>query len=278
MTKADVAEAMRQSPIIRAVRRSPVGDPLARSGAWKWFASERDGTSEPARGGIEEGGNPLETYFYANQGRLIDKWLHYFDIYHRHFQPFRDRPVTIVEFGVFHGGSLQMWKRYFGPKARIVGIDINPRCAALAEPQIEIRIGDQEDRTFLRSLADEVGDIDVLIDDGGHYMGQQIATFEELWPNIVEGGVLLIEDLHTSYRPEYGGGLRQSGTFIEYAKALIDQQHAWHSRQDDLVVDQYTTSIGGMYIYDSIIVFEKAHVKKPSRLKTGTPSPETGFA
>ena len=28
--------------------------------------------------------NPLEAYFRANQGRLIHKWSHYFDIYDRH--------------------------------------------------------------------------------------------------------------------------------------------------------------------------------------------------
>lgn len=278
MSKSGFAEAIRHSSITRAVRTSPMGDSLAHSNVWKWLRSEQPSSSEPDGSDGEEAVNPLEAYFYANEGRLIHKWVHYFDIYHRHLQAYRNRPVTILEFGVFHGGSLQMWKSYFGPKARIIGVDINPRCAALAEPQVEIRIGDQEDRTFLRSLADEVGDIDVLIEDGGHYMGQQIATFEELWPNVVDGGVFLIEDLHTSYRPEYGGGLLRPGTFIEYAKTLIDQEQAWHSKQDDLVVDQYTTSIGGMHVYDSIIVFDKAHVQKPHHLKTGNPSPETGFA
>jgi cephalosporin hydroxylase len=202
LTKANVAEAVRNSPVTRVLRRSPVGDSLAHSTAWKWFNSERSGRSvrpnrvgveeaktsleAPDRVGVQEAKNPLETYFYANQGRLIHKWVHYFEIYHRHFRPFRNKPVTIVEFGVSQGGSLQMWKHYFGPEARIIGVDINPKCAALAEPQIQIRIGDQEDRSFLRSLADEVGGIDVLIEDGGHTMGQQIATFEEMWPNIVE--------------------------------------------------------------------------------------------
>jgi hypothetical protein len=220
-----------------------------------------------------QGGNPLRQYFRANDGRLIHKWVHYFDIYHRHFEPFRNKPVTIVEFGVSHGGSLQMWKDYFGPQARIIGVDINPKCAALAEPQIEIVIGDQEDREFLRSLAARAGDIDVLIEDGGHTMTQQIATFEELWPNIVDGGVFLMEDLHTSYWPSYGGGLRREGTFIEYAKKLIDQQHAWHARGDaDFTVDEYTRTIRGMHVYDSIIVFDKARVPKPRTRKTGTPS------
>lgn len=217
--------------------------------------------------------NPLERYFQNNTGRLIHKWHHYFDIYHRHFRRFRNRPVTIVEFGVFHGGSLQMWKDYFGPEARIYGVDINPQCATFAEPQIEILIGDQEDRSFLRRIAEQVGPIDILIEDGGHTMGQQRATFEELWPSIADGGVFLIEDLHTSYWDEYGGGHLREGTFIEFAKSLIDQQHAWYSRQpESLSIDSYTTSIRGMHVYDSIIVFDKGEVTRPTHEKRGTPS------
>src|SRR5580765_8811 len=107
----------------------------------------------------DEIGNPLEAFFHANQGRLIDKWHHYFDIYHRHFQQFRGREITIVEFGVYHGGSLQMWADYFGPKARIVGVDILPQCAELTGPQVEVYIGDQADRDFLRDLAKKVGPV-----------------------------------------------------------------------------------------------------------------------
>jgi cephalosporin hydroxylase len=217
--------------------------------------------------------NPLEKYFRENQGRLIHKWMHYFDIYDRHFSSFRRKPITVLEFGVSYGGSLQMWKKYFGRKARIIGVDIDPRCKDLTEPQIEVIIGDQEDREFLRSLRERIGPIDVVIEDGGHTMTQQINTFEEIWPGVRKGGVFLIEDLHTSYWEKYGGGVRRPGTFIEYAKNLIDQVNAWHSRDKDLLsVDEYTKTIRGMHVYDSIIVFDKGPVKKPTHERTGTPS------
>jgi hypothetical protein len=217
--------------------------------------------------------NPLEKYFWSNNERLIHKWMHYFDIYDRHFSPYRHKKVTIVEFGVYHGGSLQMWKHYFGRRARIIGIDINPECKKLEEKQVEIYIGDQEDRTFLRELREKIGPIDVLIEDGGHSMGQQIATFEELFPAIKNGGIYLVEDLHTSYWKEYGGGYRKAGTFIEYAKNLIDQMHAWHSHDKKrLKVDAYTKQIRGMHVYDSIIVFDKAEVPQPIDRKTGSES------
>lgn len=264
---SSMLKTAQHSSIGKAVRRSPVADVVRKSAAWKRI---RDGKQVPQ---AVEPGNPLEAYFEANQGRLIHKWMHYFDVYHRHFQAFRNKPVTIVEFGVSHGGSLQMWKSYFGPHARIIGIDINPKCAALAEPQIEIMIGDQDDREFLRTVAARAGAIDVLIEDGGHTMTQQISTFEELWPNIADGGVFLMEDLHSNYWPKYGGGYRHQDTFIEYAKNLIDQQHAWYSRDKAAFdVDGYTRSIRGMHVYDSIIVFDKARVPKPTNRKTGTAS------
>jgi len=224
----------------------------------------------PAVDGAE---NPLEEYFRHNSGPLIHKWVHYFDIYHRHFAPYRNRPVTVVEFGVYQGGSLQMWRNYFGPDARIVGVDIDPRCASMSGPGIEVVLGDQEDRAFLGRLREQVGPIDVLIEDGGHTMSQQIATFEQMWPAIRDGGVFLIEDLHTSCWPEYGGGYRHAGTFVEYAKALMDQQHAWHAREGQLLApDTYTHSIRAMHVYDSVIAFDKGVVVEPHHEKTGTPS------
>jgi hypothetical protein len=72
--------------------------------------------------------NPLEKYFRRNSKRLIHKWVHYFEIYDRHFSRFRGKNIVVVEFGVSHGGSLQMWRKYFGRRAWIYGVDIDPRC------------------------------------------------------------------------------------------------------------------------------------------------------
>jgi hypothetical protein len=213
--------------------------------------------------------NPLERYFRNNPGRRINKWMHYFDVYHRHFERFRDRPVTVLEFGVWHGGSLQMWRHYFGRQAAIHGVDIDPRCARLEEPGTRIFIGDQADRDFLQRVGAEVGPVDVLIDDGGHTMEQQIATFEVLYPMMREDGVYLVEDLHTSYWRKYGGGHRRPGTFIEYAKELVDKLNAWHSREPGLVVDAFTRATRSIHFYDSIIVFERARVDPPTHEKSG---------
>lgn len=216
--------------------------------------------------------NPLEKYFRQNSKRLIHKWVHYFDIYDRHFSRFRGQRIVVVEFGVSHGGSLQMWRDYFGRRARIYGVDIDPRSKQFQGRHTKVFIGDQEDREFLRSIASEIGAIDVLIEDGGHTMAQQIATLEEMYPKVKDTGVFLIEDLHTSYWKGYGGGYRKPGTFMEYAKALTDQLNAWHSRDPKFVVDEFTRTTRSMHFYDSIIVFEKERVDKPHAEKTGKPT------
>jgi hypothetical protein len=214
--------------------------------------------------------NDLENYFVSNPGRQIFKLHHYFEIYERHFSRFRGTDVHVVEFGVSQGGSLEMWRYYFGPKARIFGIDINPHCKMAEGPQIQVLIGDQEDRVFLRRLAGDIPRMDILIDDGGHTMNQQITTYEELFPHVSSEGVYLCEDLHTSYWAEYGGGYKRPGTFIEYSKGLVDLLNAWHSAKPRRFhATEFTRSVRALHYYDSVLVIEKRPVTKPTSAKTG---------
>ncbi len=217
--------------------------------------------------------NPLQEYFSNNPGRLLSKWRHYFDIYHRHFERFRGRKPTVVEIGVFHGGSLEMWRSYFGDGARIVGVDVDPRVLELNLPGIEIIIGDQGDRAFLARLAAEVGPIDILIDDGGHTMPQQIATVETLYGAIAPEGVILVEDTHTSYWREYGGGLRSHMSFMQFAKHLVDELNAYHSRDpQSFAPGPFTHGTRSMHFYDSVVVIEKGLHPRPDQIRSGVPS------
>ena len=217
--------------------------------------------------------NDLERYFNQNEGRLIHKWVHYFDIYDRYFDRYRNQEVVILEIGVSQGGSLQMWKDYFGSKAKIYGIDIDPRCKALEEENIQIFIGSQANPSFLNEIKTQIPPIDILIDDGGHTMNQQIISFEELYSHVKEDGIYLCEDVMTSYWLTYGGGHRRSGTFIEYCKRLIDQLHAYNSHQASLAVNDFTRSTNSIHFYDGIVVIEKGSRQTPPyHTKKGKPS------
>jgi hypothetical protein len=205
----------------------------------------------------------LWQHFIHNTGRTIHKWHHYFDIYHAHFQRYRGKPVTILEIGCFKGGSLDMWRQYFGPDAVIHGVDIAEECLRFAGRQTTIHIGDQGDPAFLKSLREKVGRVDILIDDGGHFMHQQIISFQHLFDLVAEDGVYLIEDLHTSYWEDFDGGHLRPTTFVEYSKKLIDALNGWHSREPSLQVDAHTKAIGGLHFYDSVVVVEKMPRTRP---------------
>jgi len=216
--------------------------------------------------------NDLEKYFKENTGGVIHKWNHYLEVYDRYFSKFRGREVHIVEFGVSQGGSLQMWKHYFGEKAKIYGVDINPQCKRLEEDRIRIFIGDQGNRSFLKSVLEQIPRIDILIDDGGHSMQQQINTFEIFFPAIDSSGIYLCEDMHTSYWPKYGGGYKREGTFIEFTKDFIDHINAWHSEEKDIFdINDFTRSVYSLHYYDSMIVIEKRPIDKPSHTSIGNP-------
>ncbi len=194
--------------------------------------------------------------FLTNDQRLIHKWKHYFPIYESHFQRFVNRDVVMIEIGCGQGGSLQMWKRFFGPHARIIGIDINPKSSQFAEDQIEVRIGDQSDQKFLNSVLEEFGPPDIVLDDGSHVMSHIEATFATLYPALSRNGVYLVEDLHTAYWDEFEGGLRRKGSFLEHCKHLVDELNADHSREA-LAPTDFTRSTLSMHFYDSVVAFEK---------------------
>jgi SAM-dependent methyltransferase len=198
----------------------------------------------------------LWSEFLTNEQRLIHKWKHYFPIYDTHFNRYVNRDLVMMEIGCGQGGSLQLWKRYFGPHARIIGIDVNPECAAFEEDQITIRIGDQTDKAFIARIVEEFGSPDIVLDDGSHVMSHIKASFEELYPITSRNGIYLVEDLHTAYWDEYEGGLRRKGSFIEYCKDLIDQLNADHSR-GILQPSDFTKTTHSMHFYDSVVVFEK---------------------
>ena len=191
--------------------------------------------------------------FLTNNQRTITKWNHYFPIYERHFKKFQNQSVTFWEIGVLKGGSLQMWKRYLGPFATIIGIDINPKCKEFEEIQVDVCIGDQSDTAFLQSIIDEYGYPDVVLDDGSHIMRHVCATFDFLYDKVSNNGVYMVEDLHTAYRDEYEGGLKREGSFIEKCKHLMDSINARHNG----LPCEFANSTFSMSCYDSIIAFEK---------------------
>ncbi len=146
--------------------------------------------------------NPLETYFDSHRtGPGLWKWRHYFEAYHTHFAKFRGARPKIVEIGVYSGGSLDMWREYFGADCELYGVDIDKSCMKHEKQNVKINIANQSDRAFWRKFREEVGEVDIVIDDGGHRPRQQRPTFEEILGAIKPGGIYLCEDIHGLRNP-----------------------------------------------------------------------------
>ena len=64
------------------------------------------------------------------------------------------------------------------------------------------------------------GKIDILLDDGGHTDLQQTQTLISSISKIKQNGLIVIEDIHTSYFTEFGNPSKNS--FINYSKKIID--------------------------------------------------------
>jgi predicted O-methyltransferase YrrM len=207
--------------------------------------------------------------FFATEGHLVHKWLHYLEAYQRYFAPYKNGPpVRMLEIGVSKGGSLDLWRRYFGPEATIYGIDINPACANVATPPNQVRIGSQADPAFLKSVIDEMGAPDLILDDGSHVAGHQAVSFNVLFPLLKEGGLYAIEDIQTAYWPAvYDGGYRRQGTVIELVKTMIDDMHAWYHRHPTTTPAK--DQIGAIHIHDSVIFIEKRRRDRPGHIRMG---------
>lgn len=200
--------------------------------------------------------------------RRIHKWYQYFPVYEAHFERFRNRHVTIFEIGIGEGGSLAMWRRYFGPYAIIVGMDVYPRCKQVEEDQVHVRIGSQADPAFLAAVVAEFGAPDIVIDDGSHLQHHVNVTFDTLYPLVAKNGVYLVEDLHAAYWPNHGGGLRAPGSFIETAKTTVDRMHVDYIG-DERLRSPATDRTTSVHFYDSVVVLEVGERRVQGNRMTG---------
>ena len=198
----------------------------------------------------------LHKYFLNNSHKSLHKWIHYFDIYERHLARFRGKSPVMIEIGVWGGGSLAMWKEYFGPGSRIIGIDINPECKVHEADGVEVFIGSQDDPALINSIFAKYPQVDIVLDDGSHIMRHMISSFELMYNRVQPNGLYMVEDTHTSYWDEYGGGLRREGSFMEFVKHKLDEINAVHAK-DVLPITAFTLTTDCIACYDSVVVFER---------------------
>jgi hypothetical protein len=148
------------------------------------------------------------------------KHTNYFRIYSELFRHLVGKRCTFIETGILEGGSLFMWRKWLGDRARIIGVDLNPQALKWKEHGFEILIGDQGNPDFWQRVFHEVGEFDALLDDGGHQSFQQIVTVQESLRHARSRCVIAVEDTHTNFASDFARHGRHS--FLEYSKDATD--------------------------------------------------------
>jgi hypothetical protein len=189
---------------------------------------------------------------FKSSPRYSIKWNNYFDIYNNLFKKFVNKKITFVEVGIGNGGSLFMWRKFFGKKAKIIGIELNPEAKKLEKFGFKISIGDQSDPHFWKSFYKKYGKVDILLDDGGHRNIQQITTFMESYSHVKPNGKIVVEDTHTSFMKKKGFKNPSKYSFINFSKLIVENMHRRNPMLDK-ELNKLSKKIESVFYYDSIV-------------------------
>ena len=194
--------------------------------------------------------------------------------YMTHLKKFRLKRINLLEIGVggydspiLGGESLRMWKSYF-LHGKIYGVDIYDK-SPLQERRIKIFKGSQVDKGFMCKVIDQIGEIDIIIDDGSHINNHVIETFNHLFPKLKNGGVYVIEDTQTSYWESCGGDskdLNNPKTTMNFFKNLTDSLNCEEFLIPDYKKNYFDETIISMHFYHNMIFVYKGDDDKRSNI------------
>lgn len=147
----------------------------------------------------------LADRYGSDKGPLFHRYTLIYDSY---FSRFKDKPIKLLEIGFWQGASARMWQDYFPHAQELHFMDINDKCWEHLQgltSKCKLHKANQHDKAELLEVAAQSGgEFDIIIDDGCHFMGAQILSFQTLFPFLKSGGVYVVEDLHTSYWKDFG--------------------------------------------------------------------------
>jgi cephalosporin hydroxylase len=157
----------------------------------------------------------------TNHTHGTDKEVHKYcsTFYDKEFEKYQDKPIKLLEIGLFRGGSLILWENYFS-QAEIIGIDvINFGSKEIAEQlkRCKVFINDAYSINFSKFLPK----FDIMIDDGPHTEESQMKFLEIYIPRLNDGGVMVIEDIQKYESTEKFKTLVPDG----YTYEIVDTRH-----------------------------------------------------
>lgn len=196
--------------------------------------------------------------------KLSRKWEPYLDNYDRYLPQYLDTNPTMLVVGIAQGGCVEMFSKYFDNAVTIHGVDNNEKCMNYTydNPNVQLTCGDQSSNDYWDTHLKDNPMYDIIVDDGGHEMDQQIVTLNRTFPHLKDGGIYVIEDTHTSYWEQWGGGFKKETSFVEYVKNLIDLIHIKHikDRTAPPELTKIFKNLKCVTIYDSFVILEKGNV------------------
>ena len=232
----------------------------------------------------------IEQIHRQKMGKVSDKWSSYLPFYDELFEKYRTQNLNLLEIGVQNGGSLETWKTFFSNANILIGCDIDTRCSNLQydDPRVHVVVGDANQPETHDRITALCKDFDIVIDDGSHLSNDILNSFMIYFPMVKPGGLFIVEDAHTLYLNDWGGGVLNEFSAYSFFKKLVDviSIQFWGN---ELSVDAYFRTffpIGQMPSFlkegwvesiefrNSIIVIRKSlqasHEKLGERIVTGT--------
>jgi len=202
-----------------------------------------------------------------------DKWgVHrYTPRYEGHFAPFRERRMLVLELGIGGyarerqgGASLRMWKWFF-PRAQVVGVDIQDK-SFVDEDRITSYQGSQTNRRLMRRIVARFGVPTIVIDDGSHRPPHVIKSFQILFPMLEDGGLYVIEDVQTSYWPQWKGSLDPDDptTSMAMVKRLLDGLNHEEFLDESYEPTYTDLHVRAVHCYHNLVVIEKGDNREGS--------------
>lgn len=172
----------------------------------------------------------FKTLFAQHRGKVSDKWSSYLDKYDQLFASYRDQPIRLLEIGVQNGGSLELWGQLFSHAEKIIGCDIDIKCAQLSfdHPNIAVVGANVNTDEAEQAISAQSPHFDLIIDDGSHQSSDIVRSFARYFSYLSDGGLYIVEDLHCSYWQEFEGGLFHPYSAIAFFKRLADTINHQH--------------------------------------------------
>lgn len=202
-----------------------------------------------------------------------------YDLYDQYFAELADRPVRLLELGVYTGESIKVFASFF-KNGKIIGVDIEDRGVDFSGYQnVAFALGDQRSAEQLDRICSThaPGGLDIIIDDASHYGSWSLMSYSILYPHLKPGGLYIVEDWATGYWDDWPDGSRfqqftPEGTdgqipkrlpshdfgMVGFVKAFVDEVCSHGIRPTRAAPLTRPRKLETMHVHPEFIVLKKA--------------------